>query len=98
MKEPVMIIEPGLYQLNMSGATLGECWRLGGSINRFMIALYWKFTQKTLNYLWMPFKEAREYCTLDELGERSKIKLSPQVKSHPCLVFRKAYFTPARPF
>jgi hypothetical protein len=80
MKEQVTTIEPGLYHVNMRGATIGECWRLGKTFTGFLLGLYYKYIGENMGYTWFPPSEIRRECSFDELGSVTREKLAPLIE------------------
>lgn len=93
MKEPITIIEPGFYQMNMGGASLGECWRLSKNPIQFIISLSWKLFHKKLDsYTWLPASESLKYCDFDQLKKRTRENLEPFFEKAHSLGFEDGKF------
>lgn len=86
MKEVMTTIKPGLYQMNMGGASLRECWRLARG-HRIIYALLWKITQKKSHYVWLPKNQALIECNFNQFGSRTKKNLAPEIEKASCLGF-----------
>ncbi len=84
-------IEPGLYQCNMGGASLGECWRLGKGYG-FPIALFFKIIHKKMDYNWLPVHETSRYCDFDQLGNQTREKLKNQVEKASSFGFQEGQY------
>ena len=93
MKESATIIEPGFYQMNMGGASLGECWRLSTNPIQFIIALSWKLFHKKLeNYTWLPVSESIKYCDFDQFKNGTKENLRTHIDKASSLGFEDGKF------
>lgn len=93
MKSKQTTIEPGFYQINMGGASLGECWRFGKSPIRFINALLWKLSHKKLDtYTWLPSSDSLLYCDFHQLQTRAQENLKPIVEKVHRLGFQEGQF------
>jgi hypothetical protein len=95
-KEELMaLIEPGLYHVNMRGATIGECWRLGKTFRGFLFALYYKLIGGKMSYAWFPPSDIRKDCFFEELGPVTKGKLTPLIEQARKYGFKERRFRTA---
>lgn len=87
-------IESGYYQVNMQGASLKECWRFGGSVLGFLIALFDKVIRKKMfSFVWLPTYEAEVVCSIDDYGPLTRERLAPLVKMAKCSGYREGRFS-----
>ena len=95
MKQSTAIIEPGFYQTNMGGASLGECWRLSRNPLEFFIVLFMKLARVKMKDLqWLPSSEAIMYCDIEDLEEKTRTKLSTEAEKAASFGFRNGrYYT-----
>jgi hypothetical protein len=93
MEEDDTLIEPGLYHVNMRGATMGECWRIRRNIIGFLIMFCWKLVGAKMGYTWFPLSEVRRDCSFDELGIVTKEKLAPLVEQAKTFGYKEGEFT-----
>jgi hypothetical protein len=92
MEEDVTSIEPGLYHVNMRGATIRECFRFGKNPFRLMLMFYWKLIGAKMAYTWFPPSEVRQTCSFDELGIVTKEKLAPLVEQAKTFGYQESEF------
>jgi hypothetical protein len=93
MEENNITIESGLYHVNMRGATVGECWRLGKTPLGFLLGLYMKLTGENMAYTWFPFADIRRDCSFDELKPLTREKLNPLIEQAKPFGFKNGRFT-----
>ena len=84
-------IESGLYQCNMRGASIGECWRFSKGYG-FPLTLILKAMNKKMDYNWLPVHETTRYCDFDQLGERTREILRPQVEKALSFGFQEGQY------
>ncbi len=86
------MFEPGVYRFQFRGLTLRECWRFGGGMPGFLIALVFKMIGKSGDTMFLPACDSEGPCDPETLSAECREHLAPHIGQLSDLGFRRGTY------